>query len=80
MIRCVCRVPGPARHPRGHKSETTLTADSELNSVDSPGTRDRTELLDMEGRGGGGEISPSTRDRTELLDIGGGGGGGHTIE
>ena len=39
---CVCRVPGPARHPRGHKSETTLTADSELYSVDSPGTRDRT--------------------------------------
>ena len=66
----MCRVPCPARHPRGHKSETTLTADSELNSVDSPGTRDRTELLDMEGRRGGG-ISPSTRDKTELLDIGG---------
>ena len=75
---CRARPDTRADIKRGHKSETTLTADSELNSVDSPGTRDRTELLDMEGRGGGGGgiISHSTRDRTELLDIGWGGGGG----
>ena len=42
---CVpCAGPGQS-HPRGHKSETTLTADSELYSVDSPGTRDKSNQI-----------------------------------